>query len=327
MISIQEYLFSVLLLFLSALSLFSKLMHWKDGKKALKSLGGIGIACAFTLFLSIVLTIKGKSPWSHLQKPLTDFVAFIPTVPPPAPRPPSPPTSDVSHKTPLDNALSKADPAPAIPFPSSRAEPKPRAAQHAQSKVSAKKNVIGNGVAGEGHVAGNNDQINTSSAPTVQINSAPNGIAIGGGTVVNPTVNNYGTPLKPDRTISDADRMQVVSYLSQNKAVISLKAPYGEREATNYAILWYGIFRDAGWEMKDRIVLAYMTVGGNPTPGAILFAKGEPGQPGEQITVSGTDPLVYVANTLKSQGVPIWLQRDPKQDDRLIIIQFGPSPD
>jgi hypothetical protein len=162
--------------------------------------------------------------------------------------------------------------------------------------------------------------------PKIEIN-APSGIAIGGGTVVNPTVNNYGAQTKPDRTIGEPDRTEIVRYLSEMKGTIGLSAPSGDREATNYAVLWYAIFKDAGWQMKDRIVLAYLTVGGNPTPGAILHVRGEPAKQGEQITVLAADPLARVANALKSQSVPILLQRDPNQEDGLIVIQFGPRPD
>jgi hypothetical protein len=118
----------------------------------------------------------------------------------------------------------------------------------------------------------------------------------------------------------------IVTYLSQIKATVSLKAPLGDKEATNYAILWYGIFKDAHWIMKDRIVLAYMTVGGNPEPGAILYEKGEPPQPGKEIQVPNTDPIAYVATALKSQNVPIFLQRDLNQEEEVITIQFGPRP-
>jgi hypothetical protein len=171
-------------------------------------------------------------------------------------------------------------------------------------------------------------QANSPGAPNIQVNNAPNGIAIGGGTVVNPTVNNnYAVQTKPGRTVTDADRIQIVAYLSQVKATVSLKAPLGDKEATNYAVLWYGILKDAQWVMKDRIVLAYMTVGGNPEPGAILYEKGEPVQAGKEVPVPNTDPLAYIASALKSQGVPISLQRDLNQEEGLITVQFGPRPE
>lgn len=196
-----------------------------------------------------------------------------------------------------------------------------------QEQTSAKRheNVPQNNVSGNSNVVGKSNQVNSPAAP-IQINSAPNGIAIGGGTVVNPTVNNnYIGQTKPDRTVTEADRINIVAYLSRIKATVSLKAPLGDKEATNYAILWYGIFKDAHWIMKDQIVLAYMTVGGNPQPGAILYVKGEP--TGKETQVPNTDPIAYVATALKSQNVPIFLQRDLNQEEGVVTIQFGPRPD
>jgi len=205
---------------------------------------------------------------------------------------------------------------------------KPKATkQQGKTSVKGHGNASENNVLGDSNGVGTNNRVNSPAAPNIQINNAPNGIAIGGGTVVNPTVNNYPAQTKPDRTVTDADRMNIVAYLSQIKATVSLKAPYGDKEATSYAIFWYGIFKDARWTMKDRIVLAYMTVGGNPTPGAILYEKGEPPQPGKEIPVPNTDPIAYVATALKRQNVPIALQRDLNQEEGVITIQFGPKPD
>jgi len=211
--------------------------------------------------------------------------------------------------------------------PQSNSKEKAKTTQRTTVSLHGHGNVAGNNVSGNGNVVGNNNQVNPP-APNIQINSAPNGFAIGGGTVVNPTVNNnYAVQTKPGRTVNDADRINLIAYLSQIKATVSLKAPLGDKEATNYAILWYGILKDARWVMKDRIVLAYATVGGNPEPGAILYVKGEPVQPGGEIPVPNTDPLAYIASALKSQGVPFSLQRDPNQEEGVITIQFGPRPD
>jgi len=80
MISMQEYFLGVLLFFLSAVSLLSKLMHW-NGRQSLKFLGAAGITCAFVLLLIIVVAVRGRSPWSHLQEPILKRVAFVHYVP------------------------------------------------------------------------------------------------------------------------------------------------------------------------------------------------------------------------------------------------------
>ena len=101
-------------------------------------------------------------------------------------------------------------------------QPKPTKPQ-GKTSVKGHGDVPKNNVSGNSNVIGKDNQ-NSPAAP-IQINSAPNGIAIGGGTVVNPTVNNnYAVQTKPDRTITDADRINIVTYLSQIKATVSLKA-------------------------------------------------------------------------------------------------------
>jgi hypothetical protein len=58
-----------------------------------------------------------------------------------------------------------------------------------------KVHTAGNGkIAGNNNVLGNNNHVNAPPASPVQINNAPNGIAIGGGTVNNPTVINSEPP-------------------------------------------------------------------------------------------------------------------------------------
>lgn len=92
-------------------------------------------------------------------------------------------------------ALAAQTPAQQNPGPADSQKPKPDAApkvdQNAQSKVVGNKNVAGNDVHGKGNVVGNNNKGNSQA-------SAPSGIAITGGTVNNPVVNNYsGSPAEP----------------------------------------------------------------------------------------------------------------------------------
>jgi len=85
--------------------------------------------------------------------------------------------------------------------------PKPKVSQRTTARVKGNGNVAGNNVSGDKNVIGNNNQ----TGPTA---NAPNGIAITGGTVNNPTVNNY-TPL-PDLTMSDAQEKQVSDSLGKS---------------------------------------------------------------------------------------------------------------
>jgi hypothetical protein len=92
-------------------------------------------------------------------------------------------------------AVSKSGQAsPAIQSSQPTVEPKPtptpRVVRHSEVHVKGSGNVAGNSIAGNGNIVGNNNQV-TAPAPAAV---APNGIAIAGGTVTNPTVNNFGPP-------------------------------------------------------------------------------------------------------------------------------------
>jgi hypothetical protein len=67
-------------------------------------------------------------------------------------------------------------------------------------------NVAGNNISGDENVTGSNNQ-------TAPVALAPNGIAIAGGTVNNPTVNNVSA--LPDLTMSDEQEKQVTDSLGQ----------------------------------------------------------------------------------------------------------------
>jgi hypothetical protein len=96
LIALGEYAFGVALLALSALSLLSKLLHWAGLERhqhwttILKWSGGLGIGILFVLFLFITFDIRGGSSWSHLSRPITNFIARREVTPPPAPTPKSP---------------------------------------------------------------------------------------------------------------------------------------------------------------------------------------------------------------------------------------------
>lgn len=78
--------------------------------------------------------------------------------------------------------------------------PKKNTSLKSQSTFEGSLNVTGNNVSGNGNVTGNGNQVDQSVGQTVQA-YAPNGIAISGGNVNNPTVNNYGPPTPPPAVI------------------------------------------------------------------------------------------------------------------------------
>jgi len=85
--------------------------------------------------------------------------------------------------------------------------------QKTQTHVTGNSNAAGNNISGDSNVTGNNNQ-----AGPVAV--APNGIAIAGGTVNNPTVNNISA--LPDLTMSDEQEKQVTDSLGQSFAGVDV---------------------------------------------------------------------------------------------------------
>jgi hypothetical protein len=114
--------------------------------------------------------------------------------------------------------------------------------QHAKTKVTGDNNVTGNNVAGNGNAVGNNNQ----TGPTA---NAPNGIAITGGTVTNPTVNNFGPPsLQITWSVSDTPPQGNFSFA---KAVTVKTNVY-------YSPVYIAIFCDAD---VDDVILTRVSMG------------------------------------------------------------------
>jgi hypothetical protein len=96
------------------------------------------------------------------------------------------------EKAPASVAISTPEPPkPAVPphEPEPKPEPKPMVHQQAKAKVAGEKNVAGNNISGQKNITGNGNAV------------APNGIAITGGNVTNPTVINNGPPAHPPAEI------------------------------------------------------------------------------------------------------------------------------
>jgi hypothetical protein len=101
--------------------------------------------------------------------------------------------------------------------------------------------------------------------PPVQINSAPNGIAIGGGTVTNPTVNNNNFA-PPQRALSEDQKTSLIACLKTNPGKYTIGALSGIREAYTYAQDWYNVFNGAGWKNEQSIPIVTMMIGSGIFP-------------------------------------------------------------
>jgi hypothetical protein len=88
--------------------------------------------------------------------------------------------------------------------------------------------------------------------------SAPNGIAVGGGTVNNPTVNNYAPPA---RRLDSAEKAALISCLTLHPGTVGIQALMGDAEAFGFANDWLEVFRDAKWKIDDGVIRSFIPVG------------------------------------------------------------------
>lgn len=138
------------------------------------------------------------------------------------------------------------------------------------------------------------------SGPPITI-SAPSGIAIGGGTVMNPTVNNFGPPTKPDRLIPSGVRDQLITYLKVKPGKIRISSLVGDGEAYRYAKQWLEIMRAAGWDIQDEAILGFISTG-EPWSGVQLTFHGEPVASGAEFKVPDDTPDGRLARAFIASG-------------------------
>jgi hypothetical protein len=112
--------------------------------------------------------------------------------------------------------------------------------------------------------------VNVASRPNQTVN-APNGIGMIGGTLVNPTVNNF-VPLT--RHIPESIKSSLISCLSVNPGTVTILAPVNDAEAAALAGEWQDIFSRANWSIADNKVGYYMMGGGPISTGTRITVNG-----------------------------------------------------
>ena len=160
--------------------------------------------------------------------------------------------------------------------------------------------------------------------PSTTIN-APYGIGISGGHVENPTVNNFGKISKPDRRIKPEDKAQLITWLSQYPAKVSVSAIQGSREAFTFAQDWYDVLKAANWEMQDEIVRTFL-IGGPPWAGVQLNFYGDPPVPRGSYQVPPDTPAGRVVAAFNAEQVEgMTGNKSLNMDKDLIVINIGPN--
>jgi hypothetical protein len=154
----------------------------------------------------------------------------------------------------------------------------------------------------------------------VRIISAPNGIAIGGGTVTNPTVNNFGIS-KPPRVIPENLKPELINWLSQNptKATVSCISPDGE--ACAVATEWQKLLHNAGWDVPG----VNINIGGITAPGVFIRIKGDPIQ-GQSFELADSPMGRLLGALYKVMGQENVHVDKKQQYENVIQIWIGSNP-
>jgi hypothetical protein len=144
---------------------------------------------------------------------------------------------------------------------------------------------------------GNNkpaSEVPSSTNTPEQIVSAPNGIAVGGGTVSNPTVNNYGPQ---QRQLTPPQESLILSMVGvpPTSDFDGVYCIMGDQEGHVYAQQLWDVFSKAGWNVGKMVGLTSMTR--NP---AGLFIAVSP-----EDAISPPDGVMRVYGALKAAGINV----------------------
>jgi hypothetical protein len=141
-----------------------------------------------------------------------------------------------------------------------------RTAQTTTTQVKGNGNVTGNNTSGDNNVTGNNNQTGATA-------NAPNGIAITGGTVTNPTVNNINTA-PPPRRLTNEQRLLLKDCLKGNAGSFIVGAIANNSEAYRYALDFSEVLSDAGWKNEWPAPTATFMIGGGMWSGVHVSVAG-----------------------------------------------------
>jgi hypothetical protein len=159
-----------------------------------------------------------------------------------------------------------------------------------------------------------------STATPGTVNYAPGGIAISGGTVVNPTINNA----QPGRTIENENRQQAVRLLAQYPSRVAVSSIMGSQEALAYAKQWVAVFKAAGWQVEGDGVGSFIP--DEQWSGVTIELRGKATKRGEEFTVTNNQAATTLYQALQNTGSNISGHRDPNIPEGVIGVRFGLHP-
>lgn len=124
----------------------------------------------------------------------------------------------------------------------------------------------------------------------ITVNSAPNGIAISGGTVVAPTVTNLYGRLVP-RHIQETSKKTLVDCLSKNPGTVTMSYVSDSSDEQGLLQDWREIFSSAKWQHDNK--RDFWWTGPNPPKGIIISANVQALPNGD--VIRGDDDIVFDA--------------------------------
>ena len=309
-VGVQEYLVALLILSVSALSLTSRLAH-SDYQPKAKYLGIAGVLFTLIVLSYVIVDAKGSARWSRIHLPSlnSSHTSKLTTAP-------AVPALVTSDKTPLRDDPTVTQPPTSGHGPATAGADEPGSGQLKTPKSSKRTKTIGNLTQGAERPT-KNESTDSPAAPTVQVNNAPNGIAIGGGTVTNPTVNNFSNP---ERHLTPEQKTQLeslVTSLPQSVATILTIEAENDPESSTYGDEIRAVFAAQSKVLGNSITLR-------------LFEQ-PPVPKGVYVLISGEkDPSFKlaqeIANGLARAGASVSFEpgRDLRTGQIKIVVGYRP---
>jgi hypothetical protein len=194
---------------------------WSRGDKL--AVGGLLLAAVATI--AAIFVVPEFRQFLHLDRPQTARAEAKPT------------QNANPQSTP---PVQSTEPSNAEPRKPDTSKPK-KPTQKTKTHVTGNDNIAGNNISGDNNVLGNNNQ----TGPTA---NAPNGIAIAGGTVTNPMVNNF---VPQQRRLTAEQQSQVANCLGQTGAS-SVFVAFAQHnfEAQTYSDDFVAALKAGGWTTK-----------------------------------------------------------------------------
>jgi hypothetical protein len=164
----------------------------------------------------------------------------------------------------------------------------------------------------------------TPQQPQQQSISAPNGIAIGGGTVTNPTVNNFAPPA---RTLTKDQHDKIVSALAGKQLIVKFGYLIDAPDARQFASKLCAAVKDAIPATNCSDIWAMVIEGPSKTEGFTITYKGDAVPTGTRTSLAPDTPAGAMINALVAAGMNRGtVHADPTMRDGELLVVVGTAP-